>query len=256
MMTAEEEPRLPGRQQESETCGSGEDAVRVERQRFHDVLEMLPVYVILLTPDYHVSFANRFFRSGSANPEAGAVTRYLFERTEPCEICETYTVLKTGKPHRWEWTGPDGRNYDIFDLPFKDTNGSPLILEMGIDVTNVKKAEEALREANETLEHRVAERTAELAAARAQAVDEKNRLEAVMKRCPWPLAIVDERGGTVKCNKMFETLWGTPLPGTNEVADYAAYKAWWAGTDRPVPSGRMGVGPRRVQRRNRPRPDA
>jgi PAS domain-containing protein len=23
---------------------------------------------------------------------------------------ETYTVLKTGKPHHWEWTGPDDRD--------------------------------------------------------------------------------------------------------------------------------------------------
>ena len=39
-----------------------EEAVAAERQRFNDVLETLPVYIVLLTPDYHVSFANRFFR--------------------------------------------------------------------------------------------------------------------------------------------------------------------------------------------------
>ena len=37
-------------------------AVAAERQRFYDVLETLPVYVVLLSPDYHVPFANRFFR--------------------------------------------------------------------------------------------------------------------------------------------------------------------------------------------------
>ena len=39
-----------------------EEAVKAERQRLYDVLETLPVYVVLLTPDYHVPFANRFFR--------------------------------------------------------------------------------------------------------------------------------------------------------------------------------------------------
>jgi septal ring factor EnvC (AmiA/AmiB activator) len=45
-----------------------EDAVEKERKRFYDVLEALPAYVVLLTPDYHVPFANRFSVSVSANP--------------------------------------------------------------------------------------------------------------------------------------------------------------------------------------------
>ena len=53
-------------------------------------------------------------------------------------------MLKTGVPHRWEWTGPDGRHYDIYDFPFVDTDGSTLILEMGIDITDRKKAQRAV----------------------------------------------------------------------------------------------------------------
>ena len=50
-------------------------------------------------------------------------------------------MLKTDAPHHWEWTGPDGRNYDIYDFPFTDADGSPLIMEMGIDITERKRAE-------------------------------------------------------------------------------------------------------------------
>ena len=121
-----------------------EDAVKAERQRFNDVLEMLPAYVVLLTPDYHVPFANRFFRERFGESNGQRCYEYLFERTEPCEVCETYTVLKTNAPHRWEWTGPDGRNYDIYDFPFTDADGSPLIMEMGIDITEQKRAEAEL----------------------------------------------------------------------------------------------------------------
>jgi light-regulated signal transduction histidine kinase (bacteriophytochrome) len=73
-------------------------------------------------------------------------------------------VFTTNAPHHWAWTGPDGRNYDIYDFPFTDTDGSALILEMGIDVTATMKAQAALKQANDTLEARVSERTAELAA--------------------------------------------------------------------------------------------
>ena len=43
-------------------CRHATNDVETERLRLNAVLDMLPVYVILLTPDYHVSFANRFFR--------------------------------------------------------------------------------------------------------------------------------------------------------------------------------------------------
>ncbi len=141
------------------------EQVRVERERLYSVMETLPVYVVLLTADHLVPFANRYFRERFGESGGKHCYEYLYQRSEPCEICETYTVLQTGAPHHWEWAGPDGRNYDIYDYPFTDTDGSKLILEMGIDVTERKDAERQLREVNRSLDSRVMERTAELLAA-------------------------------------------------------------------------------------------
>ncbi len=106
---------------------------------------MLPAYVLLLGPDYHVPFANRFFEERFGKSNGKRCFEYLFNRTEPCEVCETYTVLKTNQPHRWEWTGPDGRNYDIHDFPFTDADGSRLIMEVGLDITEQKRAQQSLK---------------------------------------------------------------------------------------------------------------
>jgi len=139
-----------------------EAAVAAERQRLHDVLNMLPAYVVLLARDYTVPFANRFFEERFGKSRGRRCYEYLFQRREPCENCETYRVLKTNSPHHWEWLGPDGRNYDISDFPFTDADGSPLIMEVGIDITERKRAEQALKKAHDTLEAEVAARTAEL----------------------------------------------------------------------------------------------
>lgn len=138
------------RERTAELARSAE-SVKAERQRFNDLLEMMPAYVVLLTPDYHVAFANRFFRERFGDSHGRCCFDFLFGRSEPCETCETYKVLATNVPHRWEWTGPDARNYDIFDFPFTDSDGSPLIMEMGIDITERKQAEAALVQAERAL---------------------------------------------------------------------------------------------------------
>ena len=137
--------RMQAALRESEERRKVTEAVQAERQRFNNVLDMLPAYVVLLTPDYHVPFANRFFEERFGKSDGKRCYEYLFQRTEPCENCETYNVLKTGAPQRWEWTGPDGRNYDIHDFPFTDADGSPLIMEVGLDITDRKRAEAAVQ---------------------------------------------------------------------------------------------------------------
>lgn len=141
-----------------------EAARLAERQRLYDVLETLPVYVVLLDKNYNVPFANKFFRERFGEAGGKRCYEYLFNRNGACENCESYKPMVTGEHHHWEWLGPDGRNYDIHDYPFRDTDGSLMILEMGIDVTDAKKAQALLRQANESLEQRVKDRTADLLA--------------------------------------------------------------------------------------------
>ena len=123
-----------------------EEALQKERNRLYAVLETLPAMICLLTPDYHVAFANRSFREMFGESHGRHCYDYCFKKKEPCEFCESYTVLKTGKPHHWEVTSPDNSSIiDVYDFPFTDDDGSSLILEMDIDITDRKLAEEALK---------------------------------------------------------------------------------------------------------------
>ncbi len=122
------------------------EEVSNERHRLYSILETLPVYVILLDKDYRVPFANKVFRERFGESHGRRCHEFLFKRDLPCENCESYKVLKTNGPNHWEWTGPDGRDYDIYDYPFIEVDGSTLILEMGIDITERKRADKQIRD--------------------------------------------------------------------------------------------------------------
>jgi PAS domain S-box-containing protein len=121
-----------------------EEAVSAERKRLFDVLETLPPMICLLTRDYHVAFANRSFRKKFGESDGRHCYEYCFGRDAPCDFCESYNVLRTGQPHHWEVTGPDGSVIDVYDFPFIDVDGSPMILEMDIDITDRRRAEAEL----------------------------------------------------------------------------------------------------------------
>ncbi len=106
------------------------------------------------------------------------------------------------------------------------------------------KVDESVRQLNEELritnENLMASRKSALnlmedaIEARKEALKEKSRLEAVMESLPVGVAILDEQGGRISSNHMFEEIWGGQPPGAGSVSDYAKYKAWWTDSANPV----------------------
>jgi PAS domain S-box-containing protein len=123
-----------------------EEALRMERQRLLDVLDIMPMMVCLLTPDYYVKFANRAFREKFGESHGRHCYEYCFDKNEPCDFCQSYRILKTGKPHKWQVDNLKGDAIvDVYNFPFTDADGSKLILEVDVDITEQKKAEQALQ---------------------------------------------------------------------------------------------------------------
>ncbi len=101
--------------------------------------------VCLLTLDHHYAFTNRSFREKFGEHGNRHCYELCFGFNKPCEFCEAYKILETGQPHYWEVIVPDGSVIDVYNFPFTDVDGSPMILEMDFDITERKKAEEELR---------------------------------------------------------------------------------------------------------------
>jgi len=122
-----------------------EAALADEHQRLYSLLEALPAMVYLKAPDYTIRFANRRFREDWGDPE-GRHCYEIFGQGEVCQKCVSLKLLETQEPFREEWVRPYGeRVYEFFHYPFKDLDGSPLVLSLGIEITARKRIEEALR---------------------------------------------------------------------------------------------------------------
>ena len=54
-------------------------------------------------------------------------------------------VFTLRSPQHWEWDHMNGKTYEVHAYPFTDTDGAPLMLQLGIDITQRVQAEEALK---------------------------------------------------------------------------------------------------------------
>jgi PAS domain S-box-containing protein len=125
-------------------------------------------------------------------------------------------VALTGRPVHFEnYSEALKQHYEVFAYCPAPRQFAVLFL----NVTERKRSEELLRQRSEELE-----------AARAEAENEKRRLEAVMESLPVGVAITDPQGGNITSNSAFNQIWGGPHPPATTVSDYVAYKAWWADT--------------------------
>jgi len=96
------------------------------------------------------------------NAERGKLGRKRGTCTKDCDdieaqICRRVTHMRAGSLHVWESTGADGQ---ILELRGRPLPGGGYVTTYN-DITNFRRAERALREVNETLEQRVAERSRE-----------------------------------------------------------------------------------------------
>jgi PAS domain S-box-containing protein len=129
------------------------DSLQEERLRFFRVLEALPVMVSLLTMDHRLVFANRSFREKFNESTALHYFGQCFDLDKPCRFCEITMEQKEGPPHWGEIKFPDGSVLDVYEFLFADTDGTPMILQMNIDISTRVRTEMELRAAQENLEH-------------------------------------------------------------------------------------------------------
>ncbi len=123
-----------------------EETLSLERKRLFTLMDSLPAYVYLQSPDHRIHFANRYFRECFGESEGRLCYEVIWGATKPCSPCPTFKVFDSKAPQVWEWPESlDGRSYQAYDYPFIDIDGTFLVLELGIDITERKQMEEQLK---------------------------------------------------------------------------------------------------------------
>ena len=94
----------------------------------------------LQAQDYSIPFANKVFRERFGEVQNQHCYKLMHDRSEPCEVCTTFKVFDQEKNVNSIWDSQDGKTYLTVCTPFTDMDGSPLVMEMALDITDQENA--------------------------------------------------------------------------------------------------------------------
>jgi len=120
------------------------DNLAAEKQRFQDVLNMIPAYVALINPDHEITFTNKNFTAYFGELNDRKCYDIFFGRTVPCDNCKMAQVILSGDHYQWEALCRNDRFYQISDILFKDIDNTPLVLEIGTDITEKRNMDKLM----------------------------------------------------------------------------------------------------------------
>jgi len=144
-----------------------EISLRQAEEEKQAILDSLLEHVVYHDMEMKVLWANRAACESADITREELDGRYCYEiwakRSNPCKDCPVKRARETGHPHTLEKKTPDGRSWFIQGSPVVDNNGDIMgMVELTLEITERKRAEEALQKTLDILEQRVQDRTAEL----------------------------------------------------------------------------------------------
>jgi two-component system, cell cycle sensor histidine kinase and response regulator CckA len=123
-----------------------EEATEFERQQLLSIFNSLNEIIYVSDPfTFEVLFANQRLKNLiGKDPTGGLCYKELQGVDRPCDFCTNQIILNNGgMPHHWEYKNPV-TNIDvaIVDQIIRWPDGRPVRLEIAVDITERKRAEE------------------------------------------------------------------------------------------------------------------
>lgn len=144
-----------------------QEALQKEQLEKSVILENLAELVTYMDSEMNIIWANPAagsYHGLTADQYTGKKCYEVWHGySEPCNRCPVKETLIKGEVCQEVITYPDGRCWKVTGSPVSDPNGEIIgVLDTALDITEMKIAENDLRQLNEELEERVRDRTVQL----------------------------------------------------------------------------------------------
>ncbi len=115
------------------------------------ILSTMPDGIVVENENYEIEFMNESLIKKFGNRVGEKCYKAFIGRDEPCVKCPVTEILHKGNlaPMRYQATDKDDKSYDLIASPMKNPDGSVSVIEMVRDITEMKRAEEAMRGSEE-----------------------------------------------------------------------------------------------------------
>lgn len=114
--------------------------------RFQQFLDAFPFGIYIVNERYHIEYTNSLIQKLFGVPNGLKCHQFFHDRETPCKWCKNERVFK-GETVIWYWhSEKTNRDYELFDLPLKNDDGSISKIEVFNDITKrVRLASELAR---------------------------------------------------------------------------------------------------------------
>ncbi len=128
-------------EQEIVQRAQAEKNLNAERKHYETILETVPAFIFLRDEHNHIHYANKRFRELFGDPADKRCFEVMKHRQAPCDDCSADRAIAQGLFDEKECARSDGSVFFVSDAPITGTDGKQFALEVGIDITDRKKAE-------------------------------------------------------------------------------------------------------------------
>ncbi|MBM3143298.1 MAG: PAS domain S-box protein, partial [Chloroflexi bacterium] len=130
-----------------------EEALVAKQAQLLSIFDSIEAVAYVTDPEtYEVLYVNKFTKNLlGTDPTGGRCYKEFQDLDHPCGFCTNDIILKEkGKTYQWEQHNPKvDRDYILFDRIIKWPGERDVRFEFGIDITERKRVEEALRRSEE-----------------------------------------------------------------------------------------------------------
>ncbi|MFX1260403.1 MAG: PAS domain S-box protein, partial [Promethearchaeota archaeon] len=115
-----------------------------------EILDHIGIGIDIVNINYKILFQNNTLKKRFGNIIGNLCYEKYMGVKEPCVFCPMIKAIKSNNIESVELIGIDGKNYELISAPFPNSDGTvDKVVEIVLDITDRKKAEEKLRKSEE-----------------------------------------------------------------------------------------------------------